>query len=379
MSAATRPSSSSRRPVVEAALYDGALDDLLPEWKELFAADCRATPFQSPAWVRAWGRHWARGMRPWIVVVRRQGRLVGLAPLWRERALPHVRSLRAGGEPADYWDLLALPDARGEVEAAVAQELRRRRGEWDALNVMSLPPGSTTAGTLERCGLHVTQRSLVACPGVVLPDSFDAYLATLPSRRRTNLRRRLRHLDEGELELRVPRLEDLPNAIDRWQALRVTQWGAMGKQLTRAQTTHQFRDFLVDVVAELIPAGRALVWEFVRAGEVVGSFVNFCDERTFYQYVGAFAPELGGLAIGKIATAEGIRSSIAAGREYYDFMRGAEDYKYWYGAQDRLSPTVVFASGGARSVLKGRAGVLRDQLVAAAERLRSREPPWHHR
>jgi CelD/BcsL family acetyltransferase involved in cellulose biosynthesis len=369
MSVMALTASSSRREVVEAAVYDGDLDDLLPEWGELFAADDRATPFQSPAWVRAWDRHWAGGMRPWVLVVRRERRLVGLIPLWRERAL-RLRSLRAGGEPADYCDLLAVPDARAEVEAAVAQELRSRRGEWDALTLMSLPPGSTTATAFERCGLRSTQRSLVACPGVALPDTFDAYLATLPSSRRTNLRRRLRNLDEGELELRVPRPEDVPGAIDRWQALRVAQWAAMGKQLTRAQTTPQFRDFLVEVVAELMPAGLALVWEFVRRGEVVGSFVNFCDGRTFYQYLGAFAPELGSLAIGKIATAEGIRSSIAARRGYYDFTRGAEDYKYWYGAQDRLSPTVVFASGGVRSVLTGRVGALRAHLIATADRLR---------
>jgi CelD/BcsL family acetyltransferase involved in cellulose biosynthesis len=98
--------------------------------------------------------------------------------------------------------------------------------------------------------------------------------------------------------------------------------------------------------------------------------VNFCDARTFYQYLGAFAPELGSLAIGKIATAEGIRSSIAARRGYYDFTRGAEDYKYWYGAQDRLSPTIVFASGGVRSVLTGRVGALRAHLIATADRLR---------
>src|SRR5207247_10178868 len=102
----------------------------------------------------------------------------------------------------------------------------------------------------------------------------------------------------------------------------------------------------------------ALVWEFVRDDEVVGSFINFCDSRAFYEYVGAFAPEFGRLAIGKVATAEGIRSSIAAGRSYYDFTRGGETYKYWYGAVDRISPTVVLTGERVRSRLAGRLAAL---------------------
>jgi CelD/BcsL family acetyltransferase involved in cellulose biosynthesis len=112
------------------------------------------------------------------------------------------------------------------------------------------------------------------------------------------------------------------------------------------------------VTTELVPAGLALVWEFVRDGEVVGSFINFCDARAFYQYLGGFEPELGQLAIGKVATAEGIRSSIAAGRSYYDFTRGSEPYKYWYGAVDRLSPTVVLTGERVRSRLAGRLAAL---------------------
>jgi predicted N-acyltransferase len=126
-----------------------------------------------------------------------------------------------------------------------------------------------------------------------LPHTFDAYLATLPTNRRTNLRRRLRNLHGGELQLRVPPFDQLPAAIGRWQALRVRQWAAQGKRLTPLQTQARFRDFFVDVTKALVPDERALVWEFVRDDDVVGSFVNFCDSRVFYQYLGGFAPELG--------------------------------------------------------------------------------------
>ena len=280
---------------------------------------------------------------------------MGLAALRSQRVLG-LRVLRVNGEPGDYWEVLARPECRPEVEAAVARELQARQRDWDALVISRLPEGSSTADAVARAGLRVAHRSATPCPGMTLPESFDAYLSTLPTARRTNLRRRLRNLDNGELELRVPPVADFPVVIDRWQALRTRQWAAMGKKLMPEHTKQRFRDFLVDATTELVPAGLALVWEFRHNDEVVGSFINFCDGGTFYQFLGAFAPEHGRLAIGKVATAEGIRSSIAAGRTYYDFARGDEDYKYWYGASDRFSAKVLFTGERARSVAVGRLG-----------------------
>ncbi len=346
---------------MDATLHQDQISELLPEWAELFAADDHATPYQSPGWARAWWRHWAGGSRPWLLAVRDAGELVGLAPLRSDRLLG-LRRLTVNGEPGDYWDVLARPECRTAVEEVVGHEIQRRQRDWDVLVLSQLPHSSSTAQALERAGLCAVHRSAVSCPAITLPDSFDAYLSTLPSSRRTNLRRRLRNLDDGELELRAPAIQELPAAIDRWQALRVRQWAAMGKRLTREHTAQRFRDFLVDVTTELVPARLALVWEFVRDGEVVGSFINFCDARAFYQYLGGFAPELGSLAIGKVATAEGIRSSIVAGRSCYDFMRGDEAYKYWYGAADRPSPTVVFRGARIRSIVAGRLGALIPRL-----------------
>jgi CelD/BcsL family acetyltransferase involved in cellulose biosynthesis len=346
---------------MDATLHQGEIGEFLPEWAELFAADDRATPYQSPAWARAWWRHWGEGSKPWLLAVRDAGQVVGFAPLRSDRVLG-LRRLVINGEPGDYWDVLARPECRNAVEQVVAEELQRRKRDWDVLVLSQLPPESELADALERAGLRTMHRSSVACPGMTLPDSFDEYLATIPTSRRTNLRRRLRNLDDGELELRVPAVHELPAAIDRWQELRVRQWAAMGKRLNRQHTKPRFRDFIVEVTTELVPAGLALVWEFIHAGEVVGSFINFCNARALYQYLGGYAPELGRLAIGKVATAEGIRSSIAAGRSYYDFMRGAEAYKYWYGAADRLSPGVVMSGGGARSALAGRLGAIVPRL-----------------
>jgi CelD/BcsL family acetyltransferase involved in cellulose biosynthesis len=302
-----------------------------------------------------------------VLTVRQDSRLVGVLALCGQR-VGALRVLRTNGEPGDYCDMLAVPELRASVETVIAAELRARARDWDALLLGPLVPGSTTAVAADRAGLRTSHHTQIACPGIALPDTFDAYLASLPKSRRGNLRRHLRRLDNGALEIHEPDLEDLPAALERWQEMRVREWQAFGKLLNPAHTTVKFRSLLVEALSSLIPDGLAQLWEFHRDGELVGSFVNFCDERTFYHYLGAFKPELRSLGIGKIATAEAIRRSIDEGRSCYDFTRGSEPYKYWYGAADRQSARVVLRGARPRSVVVAPACVLASRLNGVAGR-----------
>ena len=226
----------------------------------------------------------------------------------------------------------------------------RRAGGWDVALLRYLPPDGGLGEALDAAGVRVGVRRPVPAPAIELPASFDDYLATLSSSRRQNLRRHLRRLDGGEVELRsLERPEELAAALDRWQRFREAQWTAQEKEIDPEHLSGRFRAFVEDAVEGLLPAGQAMVWEFLREGEVVGVYVNFCDDRAYHWYLGGFAPEVASLGLGKIAIGHGIRTSIQAGRRRYDFGRGAEPYKYWYGAEDRQLDGLVAGTGGVRS------------------------------
>ena len=154
----------------------------------------------------------------------------------------------------------------------------------------------------------------------------------------------------------------LPEAIERWHRIRVAQWDAMGKPLYPLHREERFRHFFQDLAVELVPAGACLVWELLHGDDVVGSYVNFVDERAFYYYLGGFDVGAARLGIGKLATAEGIRSSIAAGRRRYDFLEGAEAYKYWFGAEDRFSQFGLGTTRRLRSQVGSAVGRVLDRL-----------------
>jgi CelD/BcsL family acetyltransferase involved in cellulose biosynthesis len=343
------------------------LDSLFQDWERLYRADDLATPFNSPWWGRAWLEDWDPGAEPWLMRVHESGRVAGVAPL----ALRRTRSVRilsmVGKEPGDYWDVVAAPGDRERVAAAVGTELVRLRRRWDASVLSCLPPESPTLQGFEASGLRIFRRTPIASPALALPETFEAYLSSLPSSRRQNLRQHLRRLDSGEIGLReVSGAAELSEVMQRWRDLRSRQWSGMGRQITPEHEQDRFHRFMLNAVARLLDARLAVVWELSREDCVAGVYVNFADDRSFYLYLGGFDPRFKALGLGKIAIVASLRTSIEAGRRLYDFTRGDDAYKYWYGASDRWLASVVVGHRRPRSRL-----ALAGAQVLSAYRARS--------
>ncbi len=337
---------------VRTEIYRGDPDDLRGDWEQLFADAVNATPFSSPGWAAAWWTVWGDSVEPWLVLADGGTGLSGLAPLviTRHRGLRVLRPL--SGDLADYWDVLAAPDQLLSVSAAIAREIAARRREWDVLVLHGLRDGSAVGPALEDAGLMVREPPATVCPGIELPAGFDEYLSRLPSQRRGNLRRHLRRLDEGEMELReVEDPDEIEHVIGRWHQLRSEQWDAAGRDIYRLQRGEPFRRFMLEAARSMVPAGLLLLWEFRHRDEVAGVFVNLVDRDAFYWYLGGFDPGLARLGIGKIAIGHGIRSSVEVGRRYFDFGSGDEPYKYWYGAGDQAAAVLLAGTGSPRSRL----------------------------
>jgi len=320
-------------------LHD-SLESILPEWEELFRADLHATPFMSPQWARAWWPTWGVSGRPWIIAVRENGRLVGLAPFLLRRRGPLRVLAQPGSHPSR--DVLAVPELRADVAETVAAEIVHRRREWDLLATTWFPESSAIERSLRQGALRFRHRRTAAYPGIELPDSFDEYLASLPRKRRKDLRRHLRRLDDGVLEVQqVNGTAAIKAAVDRWQALKLSWWDTKEAEIHPGQRGPQFVGFLRDLMVLMIPAGLGEVWELRHSGQVVGVEISLVDRRTFYSWQGGYDPAVAHLGPGKVAIGEGIRLAIAAGRRYYDLMRGGQDYKYWYGCHDRNGHSVL--------------------------------------
>lgn len=335
----------------ETDVWRNPIAPLLPEWERLYRSDPEATPFSSPTWARAWWPHWAGSARPWIVTARHDSRLVALAALILRRRGPFRVACELGRNPSNYWTILCEPAVRRDGTRAIVEEIVQHSTEWDALTVTGLSTGSATEAALADSGLHVSRRAPVPHPGIELPDNFDQYLQRLPRRRRKELRRQLRRIDENELELRrVVDAPELRRSIETWQELRTKWWKARRRAMNREHSRARFKHFLQDLVELQVPTGEAQVTQLLLNGRVVCVDVSLTDDRTFYSWLSSLDPDAANLSLGSTVITATIRSSIAAARRYYDLMVGAEHYKYSFGATDRYCRWLMLTCDRPRSL-----------------------------
>src|SRR5215207_3689869 len=110
-----------------------------PEWWALWRRAPYATPFQSPAWLIPWWRHFHPG-ELFVVAVRRGGRLVGLAPFYIEDGVLGRRLLPVGISLSDYLDVLLDPEHQEESGQALVDHFVRERERWDEWSLEELAP-----------------------------------------------------------------------------------------------------------------------------------------------------------------------------------------------------------------------------------------------
>src|SRR4051794_34641095 len=101
--------------IEEIASWHG-LEALRGDWSNLCDRSPRATPFQRPEWLIPWGRAFPPG-EPWVLAVRKAGRLAALAPLLVYPNEGRKTVAFCGGGVSDYCDVVTGPDGEGAVAA----------------------------------------------------------------------------------------------------------------------------------------------------------------------------------------------------------------------------------------------------------------------
>src|SRR5215212_11995993 len=96
---------------------EAEMRDLVPAWTALWRRAPGATPFQSPAWLLAWWRHFGTGA-PRVLTARAGEGLVGILPLYELREPGVCKLLPIGIGLSDYIDALVDP-ARADVGDAM--------------------------------------------------------------------------------------------------------------------------------------------------------------------------------------------------------------------------------------------------------------------
>lgn len=317
-----------------------ALRALEPEWWTLWQSAPSATPFQSPAWLIPWWQAFAPG-ELCVVTARRNGRLVGLAPLYIESGPLGRRVLPLGLSTSDYLDVLLdepLADAAG---AALCRHLCRSAGAWEEWELADLPPRAAALGLPCPAGCSESRERSTACMVLALPGTGDELAAALPRRQRRNInmahnraeRRGTVAILEAERANLVPLLGELVR-------LHRERWSLRNEPGVLADPrVIQFHE----MTARRLLNARLLRLYAVRIGDrIAGVYYGFQHRERAYAYLMGFDPEFAYVSPGTILLAHALGRAIREGARELDFLRGEEPYKFGWGAEPRFNQRRVF-------------------------------------
>jgi CelD/BcsL family acetyltransferase involved in cellulose biosynthesis len=338
--------STSNSPVMRSMAVDvltttAALENLRPEWEQLWAQSPQATPFQSPRWLLPWWKHIGRGTMAAIAVRCAAGELVALAPLYvyLDPQTGQHRLFPIGIATTDYLDLLVKPGWEEPAMRGLALQLVRHSHDWDVLEVPQLRLAAPLLGLAAPQGWRREVLQGPPNPVLMLKRSLAGASPSIPQPMAKNLRYcRRRAARAGALEYETADARAVPLFLDALTRLHARRWserGALGV-LTDPSVLAAHRE-----AAPLLQAAGLLRFHALRLdGEFIAVLYCLFDaapthERRCYYYLGGFDPRWRTLSPGTLLVAHAIDQAAAEGAMAFDFLRGAEAYKYRWGAADQ--------------------------------------------
>lgn len=318
---------------VEVLREDRELDALLPEWNELFREAAHATPFQSPAWLRPWWDAFRNGDLT-AIAVRDGGKLVGFAPLYIMG-----RTVRfAGVSLSDYSDILAAPGWEQVVADAVVEQLSAIESEWDWCDFDELGEDSPLllARIPARYGVTVTESSI--CPQISLAEY------ELPAKQRRNVsnsRHRLERAFPGACFERIGR-DGCDLFIRSLIELHGARWAERSEPgLLADDPVVRFHRSAIPQIEE---QGLARLFALRAGDRILSALYCLADARALYYYMIGFDPSLERMGPGTLLIDHAIGEAKREQLSTLDFLRGAEAYKYTWGAINRRNRRLTIRS-----------------------------------
>jgi CelD/BcsL family acetyltransferase involved in cellulose biosynthesis len=322
------------------------LSSLRQEWGDLYVT-LSAPPFLSWEWMITWNLWYGINQSPYVICVREGKTLIGLLALNKGPISLTPFGLKGqklsflGGDfgGADYLDILAAPPRKQECAIAILDHLSKSKS-FDLLELNDLTADSPLLplllshfGNKDDCGYQLIPRFI--CPRVNLQSGWNQVLRN--SKRADNYRRRLRNLRSRDgFEYRsVTNPEEIPAAFDRFIRLHESCWVHRGGSgAFYDQTSREFQRAVVNQVARVNLIRFDELWV---EGKCRASIYGLDNGHTYYFFLSGYDLDWSSHSVGLVLLGLSLENASARGIKIYDFLRGAELYKFDWANDSQMT------------------------------------------
>ncbi|HLV65289.1 MAG TPA: GNAT family N-acetyltransferase [Polyangiaceae bacterium] len=312
-----------------------------PELWELFERDPSATPFQSPAWLLPWVSCFAPSQELRVLFLWCRARLVFVLPLYLESGAEETVARLVGAAISDYLGALSDPAHHTAAVPRAKEFLAALLDEADRIELTDLKRGAVLEAVVRQMPTAACA-PCEPCPRLALRRTLEDHLQQLPFHLRRNLKQSAARLARrGRVEWRNAGRSTLPSLLAAFFELHGARFRARGERGVLADPRVQ--QFHRLAAPRLLEAGLlSLSGLFLDDRPIAVASVLRRTEA--HLYLTGFDPTIEKVSLGSLLILHTLGDAIHAGLAAYDFLRGAEAYKYAWGAEDVYTTRAQFCA-----------------------------------
>lgn len=306
-----------------------SFDSLTSYWTDKSHRLRWGSVFVLPIWLKVWWQVFGSGAELYLCSVKKGDKIIGIAPL---AIRDKEASLVGSTDVCDYVDFVVVPGMETDFFVALLDNLRHKG--ISKLHLEPLRADSAVINGLkalaQKQGYNVLCRRVDVTLELGLPPTWEEYLGMLQAKQRHELGRKMRRLgEEGEVNYRTIEGSRATGVIDTF--LKLFTESRQDKAAFMTAKREEFFRLLIEVMAE----ARLLRFGILELrAQPVAMVMCFDNGDVIYLYNSGYEPQYSSLSVGIISKALCIKDSIKRGRKRFDFLKGAERYKYQLGGME---------------------------------------------
>ena len=317
-------------------------EEISDSWNKLLQQSRSDTIFLTWEWLYTWGkRYLGKDRSLFILVVYENNEITGIAP-WYINSFKYgpfrLRQIEFLGCPeagSDYVDVFTREKKEKEIAQLIYHYLFHEIScKWDLIMLRSIPSRSlfllNFLQEIKKNRKYYEIQDDAFCPFLFLPRKWEEFNNGLSQSRRRRSTYDMNVLNrEGKVNYQTfqPMNEAIP--LERFIALYKERWG---------NSKEEFCSFLQEITFR--SSGKKWVnidLLSVNGKDVAGLFLLKYQDTSFMYLMAVDTNYNKKISVGHVITSMSIENSISNGFLIYDFLKGEEEYKFYWAKEGNKS------------------------------------------
>lgn len=320
-------------------------EEIFDPWNNLLKESRSDTIFLTWQWLYTWADCYLDTTRKlFIIAIYEKEELVGVAP-WYLNTISfgplRLKQIFFLGNPetgADYLEVFTQKGKERDVALLLYRYLYNEKpADWDILNLKNIPSDSlfllNFTESVKNAGKYYESQADAFCPYIKLPSNNEDFLNEISPNRKKRFKYDLNTLKKnGDVKhITISPIGD-SSALCDFISIYKKRWVCNSKFIT--------------FLERFISISNSNEWtsiDFLKANDQsVAAQFNLKYNDTKYMYLMAAETDFNKkVSVGNVLTGLTIEKAIADGFTFFDFLKGTEEYKFYWTKDGKRSLNLV--------------------------------------